>query len=443
LDALTADAPLFPAPPARLRSDTHTQRAFLPRVRRTVAELRRGERLGAVDRPRIEARLSTLAGRLAASRYYRDALASRGLSPRDLRRLDDLPHFPGLDRAALAEHWQDLAAPRSDEEADLVVVRSSGTTGAPVPVPRDRYDCLHMWAVLRFWTRSLGIRLPRRPRVALLDALPAGLEYEADLPLLSDGRLARIALVRQRPLARLQAFAPHVVFSDPGGLHWLQAQAEQPRPRLLLTSALPFSSAQRAALSAVVPAPVVNYYATTETGPIAWECPLSTGRFHVLTPEVWVEVEAGEVLVTRLRDSALPLLRYRTGDRARLVEGVCDCGRRGWSLLELAGRRACLFVRPDGVPVDAWGLAWLFKQVPLHGFRLVQTGPRAFRLELTPAAAGSPAARLALDELLPRLRRTLSLQGFDEPQVELTPADPASPGLKPEPFACEWPATAS
>jgi phenylacetate-CoA ligase len=438
VDALSGAAALLPAPPARLRRDTQTQRRFLPCVRRTVNDLLRGADPREADRPWLEGRLPLLTRRLAASPYYRETLGALGLSPRDLRALDALPHFPSLDRSTLASRWQDIVAPEPEEEADLVVVRSSGTTGDPVPVPRDRYDCLHMWAVLRHWLRSLEIRLPRRPHVVLLDALPGGLEYEAELPLLGNGRLARISVVRPQPLARLRAFAPHVLFSDPEGLHWLAAQPDPPQPRLVLTSALPFSAAQRATLAARVPAPVLNYYATTETGPIAWECLEEQGRFHVLTPEIWVEIEAGEILVTRLRDSALPLLRYRTGDRARLVEGPCACGRHGISLGELDGRRACRFVRPDGATVDAWGLAWLFKQVPLRAFRLVQTGARRFRLELTPDESEGRHAPPPVDGLLGRLREALRLQGFADPQVEVLPVREPSTA-KPEPFAREWP----
>jgi phenylacetate-CoA ligase len=439
VDTLSEAASLLPAPPARLRQDTATQRAFLPRVNRSVRELRRGTQLGAADRPWIEARLARLVRRMAASPYYREALAARGLSPRDLRLLGNLPQFPSLDRTTLVARWRDLAAAWPDEEPDLVVVRSSGTTGEPAPVPRDRYDCLHMWAVLRFWLRALEIRLPSQPRVALLDALPGGLEYVADLPLLRDGKLVRISLVRKEPLARLRAFSPHVLFSDPEGLNWLQAQPDPPQPRLVLTSALPFGVAQRTALARVVAAPVVNYYATTETGPIAWECPRALGLFHVLVPDVWLEVESGEILVTRLRDSALPLLRYRTGDQARLAEEACVCGQRGPVLRDLSVRRACRFRRPDGATVDAWALAWLFKQVPLRAFRLVQVGPQAFRLELSADQRNQACAPLSLRSLRGRLLEALRLQGFPSPRLEMRLALGTAHAAKPEPFACEWP----
>lgn len=39
------------------------------------------------------------------------------------------------------------------------------------------------------------------------------------------------------------------------------------------------------------------------------------------------EGEAGELVITVLRDVAFPLVRYRTGDVARIIRQVCACGR--------------------------------------------------------------------------------------------------------------------
>src|SRR6185503_464688 len=167
---------------------------------------------------------------------------------------------------------------------------------------------------------------------------------------------------------------------------WLAAQADAPRPRLILSSAQYFSPEQRQRLARVQEAPVVNYYASSDAGPIAWECLAEPGRFHLLLPDVWVEEVDGELVLTRLRESVLPLLRYRTGDRGRVVDGDCRCGRRGRSIEGFSGRRECLFRTADGRRVDAWRLVWLFKHYPLRGFRLTQRGPSDFLLELLPRA---------------------------------------------------------
>ncbi len=427
----TAAGPQPLQAPARIARRTASQRALEPQVARAAAELLAWSR-AAPDRAELDRRLRAVAGTLLLSPWYRERLRAAGLSPRDLGGLADLRHFPVLERATLAERGPlDLLAlaPGDPRAGELVLVRSSGSTGQPVSVPRLRLDLLHMWAVLRFFLGRLDVALPPRPRVVLLCPLPGGLEYSVRLPLLGDGALHRLSLLRARPLERLRRARPAVLFSDPEGLHWLAGQPEAPQPLLVLTSASRFGPAQRAALAAAQPAPVVNYYSTTETGPIAWECLRSPGRFHVLLPDVWVESPAGELLVTRLRPGAWPLLRYRTGDAGRVVEGACACGFEGPSLEGFEGRRACLFARPDGGAVDAWQLAWLFKQQPLRGFSLVQAGPALFRLGL-PAGA-EPSGRLVAT-LVAALQRL----GWTAPQVELGPLEPAT-GEKPEPFRRE------
>ena len=426
----TAAGPRPLQAPARIARRTASQRALEPQIERAAGDLLRWSRPGP-GRAELDQRLRAVAASLHHSPWYRESLRAAGLSPRELGGLADLRHFPVLERATLAERGADLLAlaPGDPREGELVLVRSSGSTGQPVSVPRLRLDLLHMWAVLRFFLRRLDVALPPRPRVVLLCPLPGGLEYSVRLPLLGDGALHRLSLLRPRPLERLRRARPAVLFSDPEGLHWLAGQPQAPRPRLILTSASRFGPAQRAALAAAQPAPVINYYSTTETGPIAWECLRSPGLFHVLLPDVWVESPAGELLVTRLRPGAWPLLRYRTGDAGRVVERACACGFEGPSLEGFEGRRACLFARPDGGAVDAWQLAWLFKQQPLRGFSLVQAGPARFRLELPPGA--DPAGAL-----VPALVAALQRLGWAAPQVELGPLA-AVTGEKPEPFRRE------
>jgi phenylacetate-CoA ligase len=261
----------------------------------------------------------------------------------------------------------------------------------------------------------------------LLCALGSRIEYSTRAPLLGNGALHRLSTLRPDALARLHRAAPAVVFSDPSGLHWLAEQPRPPQPGLILCSGQYLSASQRQALAGVTRAPVVNYYATTDTGPIAWECLERGGRFHVLLPEVWVESLEGELAVTRLRPSVLPLLRYRTGDAGTVEREECACGYRGWSILRFEGRRSCWYRLPDGTRVDAWRLAPVFKQHALAAFRLTQTQAAAFHLELT----GSQPP-----ELRPALSDALRALGWSAPRLTITPrARIATDGGKPQPFA--------
>lgn len=418
---------------AAIRRTLGAQRRQLARLRAATRDLRRfsrreGARLEAALRPRVVG----FASRLLGAPYYVERLRAEGLSPRDLQGPGDLEAFPILDREALRTR-QGLMAWLEPRSGPLLLDRSSGSSGRPIRVLKDAYDTVHPWAVLRFWMRQLAVCAPRRARVALLCALPHGVEYAVEPPALGGGRLRRLSLARPEPLPRLLEFDPQVLFSDPAGLHWLLAQPQQPRPRIVLSSGQHLPAPLREEVRARLGAPVLNYYSTAETGPVAWECPARPGRFHVLHPDVWVESASGELLVTRLRRSALLLLRYRTGDTGSVEpEADCRCGYRGRSIVGLRGRRACELLTPDGRRVDAWCLAWLFKHTALSEFRLIQTGPADFRLELV---AADGASRPALER---RLAAALIGLGWPAPRLSVRAAAIPLAQDKPEPFRRTW-----
>lgn len=379
---------------------------------------------------RVAERLATLRRRLWRAPAWCDRLRAAGLSPNDLRSLGDLAHFPILTRDELAASWTDLTD--MDEDPELHVATSSGSGGQALLVLRSGYDGVHMWAVLRFWCRHLKLVLPDRPRLVLLDVLPGGLEYRTSAPPLGrNGSLLRLSTVRPRPLERLIRSRPSILSSDPAGLHWLLgALPDGPspiHPRLVISSAQHLSAALREAVVERLGAPVVDYYAATETGPIAWRCPRAPDRFHVLHPDVLVESESGRLLVTRLRDSPVPLLRYAIGDAAVTVEDPCPCGAAGPSLSGFSGREVCALAAPGGRTVDAWSLSWLFKDLPLSRFELVQVALESFELTLSPDIPLDPML------LVERLRRVLVRQGYTTPVVCVR-RSPVPLVPKPRPF---------
>lgn len=121
---------------------------------------------------------------------------------------------------------------------------------------------------------------------------------------------------------------------------------------------------QREELKKHLGARIVESYGCTEVGPIAAECP--EGSMHVLADNVHVEIfrgeqpvpdgEFGEIVVTSLSNRAMPLVRCRIGDCARLLPQPCACGRPLPVLAQLVGRASDLFLSADGRPVHGSAL---------------------------------------------------------------------------------------
>ncbi|WP_443666888.1 phenylacetate--CoA ligase family protein, partial [Desulfovibrio sp.] len=83
---------------------------------------------------------------------------------------------------------------------------------------------------------------------------------------------------------------------------------------------------------------VLDHYGSTESAFAgAVQCRCREGRHvraldllleivHPVTGKVLPAGETGELVITTLQRRAMPLLRYRTGDMASLLDGPCACG---------------------------------------------------------------------------------------------------------------------
>ena len=85
--------------------------------------------------------------------------------------------------------------------------------------------------------------------------------------------------------------------------------------------------------------------------------------------------EEGEVLITVLNNYAMPLIRYRIGDRAiKAEEKACRCGR-GWPILirALVGREDDYFVDSQGNSVSPKSLDNpVFYSTKIKQFQVIQ-----------------------------------------------------------------------
>ncbi|MFJ4313863.1 phenylacetate--CoA ligase family protein [Streptomyces lavendulae] len=141
---------------------------------------------------------------------------------------------------------------------------------------------------------------------------------------------------------------------------------------------------------------VTMLYATSETGYAAWEC--RAGRMHFQDDFVLPEItpagdeETGEIVLTQLLSTPMPVIRYVTGDLAPRPT-TCDCGLPGTVTDGLLGRSGSSLVGADGAAYSPYALLAALCAAGLPDYQVVQHEPGL--LDLVTVGAPEHAAATA------------------------------------------------
>jgi phenylacetate-CoA ligase len=110
---------------------------------------------------------------------------------------------------------------------------------------------------------------------------------------------------------------------------------------------------------------------------MGWECP-ERKSLHIcpsfkfdIVGEEGEPAEKGDILVTSLVNHAMPLLKYRIGDRGSWG-GHCSCGRSWPVLKSLEGRNDDIILLPSGKRRSAFSLFCMYSIPGLRYFQIVQ-----------------------------------------------------------------------
>jgi phenylacetate-CoA ligase len=284
----------------------------------------------------------------------------------------------------------------------MVVHPTSGTTGHAVFVPHHPVAGSAYLALFEVALAAHGLRVaPRASDVGTVQvhAQSFTLTYATVHAAWGNSGYAKVNLNAgewPKPESRgrwLEAMAPLTMTGNPTAYAALLELAPNVRPKAFFSTAFALSPALAKRLAAEFRAPVIDWYSSIETGPIAFTCP--RGDFHVLPHDLHVEVvdakgrpvaaeKAGEICVSGGRNPYLPLLRYRTGDRARLETKACPCGDPMPRLLGLEGRAAVTLRAADGGPVASVDVSRALRDFAIAQHTLFQRKGGEVELDVRP-----------------------------------------------------------
>ncbi len=187
-------------------------------------------------------------------------------------------------------------------------------------------------------------------------------------------------------------------------------------------------------------APAVDVYVTNEFGVIAWSCPARRNVLHVNDDSFVVEVVGqdgapvrpgtlGELVVTSLGVTSMPMIRYRMGDMAARLDEPCTCGRGLGLLTRVQGRTAHAIRRPSGALITTPLITGLFGRAAAHSwvrrFQVREEPGRHLRFLVDARRPPSALQRDTLTEIVQ------SAVGADfEVSIELVDRIPLAPSGK-------------
>lgn len=289
--------------------------------------------------------------------FYRERAVALGLSAEDILDEKDLCKLPLISREEVQTH-QELFLSLVGNRSSWFRSRTSGSTGQPLV----SYFDPQCWFVSKYalkMRRMLVCGARPGARIVQVETYSGEelRELERKQKTLWEGIFYRrkYLSVFEDPLehlAVLEDFKPHFIYGFPSYFKALAEQIENGpgipfRVQGLMSSGEFLSKGTQIYVEKVLGTKFLDIYGNTEFKEIAWQCPVGDG-YHVNVENVVVELidpntgslssHSGEVVVSTLSNRAMPLIRYRTGDRARWKHGTCACGIAHPMLEKIEGR---------------------------------------------------------------------------------------------------------
>jgi phenylacetate-CoA ligase len=304
------------------------------------------------------ARLRDVVARVANVPFYREAFALRGITPKSMRSLDDLRRLPFTTKDDLRRYHPlgFLTVPR-DQLARIH--GSSGTTGKPTFVAYTAKD-LTLWSDLcaRFLVAG-GLKSQHTVHVAFGYGLfTGGFGLHYGIEKVGAAIVPAASGNTRRQIEIIQDLGAEVLVCTPSYALTIAETARElgidPRSLPLKYAhfgAEPWTEEMRQEIESQMDLLAFNNYGLSEViGPgVSGECAMRDGMHlqedHFLvecldpdTLEPMPDGEEGELVITALTKEAMPLLRYRTRDIARLDRSPCACGRTTARMSRVTGR---------------------------------------------------------------------------------------------------------
>ena len=298
------------------------------------------------------------------SPMYGKRLGELGITADSIQTVDDIRKIPFTTKDDLRNNYP-FGLVGGDMKDAIRIHSSSGTTGHPTVVAYSRHD-IDSWAnmiarnMYMVGCRDTDVFQNSSGYGMFTGGL--GFQYGAErlgavtIPAAAGNSKRQIMFIRDFGTTCLHAIPSYAirlaeVFKEEG------VDPRSTKLHTLFIGAEPHTEEQRRRIERLLGVKAYNSFGMTEmNGPgVAFECKEQNGMhlwednyiLEIIDPDTLEPVpdgEMGEMVLTTLDRTMMPILRYRTHDLTRIITGECPCGRTHRRIDRIKGRTDDMFI---------------------------------------------------------------------------------------------------
>ena len=341
------------------------------------------------------------------SDYYHEKYVKAGLEPDDIKSPDDIGKIPLMTRAEIKENRERILC-RGVNRKSVFLTSTGGSTGNPLFFYHENSEP-YFYLKHRF-LQTLGIEpdangaMVIRRNNTFVNRLKNGIwnwpakRLNLNAMMITPESLYKF--LRQAKSANLQ-----FLWGYEGGIHHValflkKHNIEFPTQlKAVISTSSPLPDAHRALFKQIFHCDVYDQYGSCEVQWLGTECPHHHG-LHVPWDIRRIEIvdgngkelphnEYGDIIVTDLLNFSFPFIRYRNGDRGRMLDNCCPKCEIPFPLLDsVKGRITDLIKFDDGSCIAGDYLTTIFDAYPMavDAFQVVQKKNGDVELHYVPSA---------------------------------------------------------
>jgi phenylacetate-coenzyme A ligase PaaK-like adenylate-forming protein len=321
--------------------------------------------------------------------YYKMTFDSANVNPANFKLFKDLSSYPVITKDIIRLNIPDLVNHKTLFHKRLKS-HTSGSTGQPMWTYYDLKSWIRKKYLIKARTR-MECGLKPFDKIGIFEAVSQNSYENANIlfrTMKSHYKVFSIFASYENTVQKLNSFCPVALYGAPSFFFQLGQFIKNNNIKFtsikkIFTSSEYLQDNVRDYIKEIFYADVYDIYGSTEFKEVAWECEKHEG-YHINEDEVVVEIlndgknvspgVIGNIVITDLRNKAMPLIRYQLNDKGMLINHKCSCGRIFSMMKPLAGRSSEYIILPNGESVSPFLFTTSIEKIDgLLQYQIVQT----------------------------------------------------------------------